>query len=192
MASSVAGHRRAFGADMVPQCYDDLELADLVVLVGSNAAWCHPVLYQRIQTARGRTRRARRRIDPRRTATSEGADLHLAIRPGTDARAVQRLLVWLAEQRRSTALHRRATRGLRRGLSARALIAPSRGDRRCNRPRGSATSRLLRAGSPQRRASSCYCQGVNQSAQGTDKVNAMINCIWRPAASASRARARSR
>ena len=52
MASSVAGHRRAFGADVVPQCYDDLELTDLIVLAGSNAAWCHPVLYQRMQTAR--------------------------------------------------------------------------------------------------------------------------------------------
>ncbi len=45
MASSVAGHRRAFGADMVPGSYEDLDCADLIVLVGSNAAWCHPVLY---------------------------------------------------------------------------------------------------------------------------------------------------
>ena len=51
MASSVAGHRRAFGADIVPGSYEDLELADLVVLVGSNIAWCHPVLYQRIAAA---------------------------------------------------------------------------------------------------------------------------------------------
>ena len=52
MASSVAGHRRAFGADTVPGIYRDLDEADLVVLVGSNAAWCHPVLYQRIMAAR--------------------------------------------------------------------------------------------------------------------------------------------
>ncbi|HXP96509.1 MAG TPA: molybdopterin-dependent oxidoreductase, partial [Telmatospirillum sp.] len=52
MSSSVAGHQRAFGADAVPGCYEDLELADLVVLVGSNAAWCHPVLFQRIQAAK--------------------------------------------------------------------------------------------------------------------------------------------
>ena len=51
MASSVAGHKRAFGSDTVPGCYEDLELADLVVLVGSNLAWCHPVLYQRIAAA---------------------------------------------------------------------------------------------------------------------------------------------
>src|SRR6266852_9559242 len=54
MASSVAGHIRAFGADVVPGCYDDWEEADLVVLVGSNAAWCHPVLFQRLVAARAR------------------------------------------------------------------------------------------------------------------------------------------
>ena len=42
MASSVAGRRRAFGSDTVPGCYEDLDQADLIVLVGSNAAWCHP------------------------------------------------------------------------------------------------------------------------------------------------------
>src|SRR5437588_888405 len=47
MASSVAAHKRAFGADVVPGVYEDLELADLVVFVGSNAAWCHPCLHQR-------------------------------------------------------------------------------------------------------------------------------------------------
>ena len=59
MASSVAGHVRAFGEDIVPGCYEDLEEADLVVLVGSNMAWCHPVLYQRLMAAR-ETRAARR------------------------------------------------------------------------------------------------------------------------------------
>ena len=52
MASSVAGHKRAFGTDTVPGCYEDLEQADLVVLVGSNLAWCHPVLFQRLVAAR--------------------------------------------------------------------------------------------------------------------------------------------
>ena len=56
MASSVAGHIRAFGEDIVPGCYDDIEAADLAVLVGSNTAWCHPVLYQRLVAARGKSR----------------------------------------------------------------------------------------------------------------------------------------
>ena len=52
MASSVAGHKRAFGSDTVPGLYEDFELADLVVLVGSNLAWCHPVLFQRLEAAK--------------------------------------------------------------------------------------------------------------------------------------------
>src|SRR5262245_29684627 len=97
MASSVAGHRRAFGADIVPQSYEDLDAADLIVLVGSNAAWCHPVLCQRMQQARAERGTRLVNIDPRRTATTEGADLHLAIRPGTDAQLWNGLLVWLVE-----------------------------------------------------------------------------------------------
>src|SRR5262249_20374459 len=73
MASSVAGHRRAFGADTVPGTYEDLDAADLLVLVGSNAAWCHPVLFQRMVKNK-RERGARIVvIDPRRTATAEDA-----------------------------------------------------------------------------------------------------------------------
>ncbi|HSR81035.1 MAG TPA: molybdopterin-dependent oxidoreductase, partial [Hyphomicrobiaceae bacterium] len=99
MASSVAGHTRAFGADVVPQCYEDLDRADLVVLAGSNAAWCHPILYQRMQTARGERGMRIVNIDPRRTATSEGVDLQLALKPGTDGTLWSGLLVWLAEHR---------------------------------------------------------------------------------------------
>ena len=97
MASSVAGHRRAFGADVVPQNYEDLELADLVVLVGSNAAWCHPVLYQRIRKAREERGTRLITIDPRRTATAEGVHLHLAIAPGTDSYLCNGLLAWPSE-----------------------------------------------------------------------------------------------
>src|SRR6187551_399651 len=84
MASSVAGHRRAFGADTVPGCYDDLDDADLLVLVGSNAAWCHPVLYQRMVANKAERGAKIVVIDPRRTATGEDADLFLPIAPGTD------------------------------------------------------------------------------------------------------------
>src|SRR3546814_8830961 len=49
MSSAVAGHMRAFGEDVVPATYDDLDAADLFVLVGSNTAWCHPIVYQRIR-----------------------------------------------------------------------------------------------------------------------------------------------
>src|SRR5258708_5974932 len=97
MASSVAGHRRAFGADTVPGNYADLDEADLIVLVGSNAAWCHPVLFQRMM--RNRAERGARIvvIDPRRTVTAEEADLFLPIAPGTDTALFCGLLVHLAE-----------------------------------------------------------------------------------------------
>ena len=99
MASSVAGHRRAFGADTVPGVYEDLDIADLIILVGSNAAWCHPVLYQRI-VANKRSRGARIVVvDPRRTATAEDADLFLPIAPGMDAVLFAGLLVYLADTR---------------------------------------------------------------------------------------------
>ena len=98
MASSVAGHRRAFGTDTVPGLYEDLELADLVVLIGSNLAWCHPVLYQRLAAAKA-ARPAMKVvvIDPRRTATCDIADLHLAIAPGSDAALFNAVLVAIAD-----------------------------------------------------------------------------------------------
>src|SRR5262249_60988435 len=76
MASSVAGHIRAFGEDIVPGCYDDVEQADLVVLVGSNTAWCHPVLYQRLAAAKEKRGTPIVLIDPRRTPTRELSTLH--------------------------------------------------------------------------------------------------------------------
>src|ERR1700755_1897126 len=85
MASSVAGHKRAFGSDTVPGQYEDFELANLVVLVGSNLAWCHPVLFQRLEAAkRARPDMKIVVIDPRRTDTCGIADLHLALKPGSD------------------------------------------------------------------------------------------------------------
>src|SRR6267378_2970337 len=98
MASSVAGHRRAFGADTVPGCYDDLDEADLLVLVGSNATWCYPVLYQRM-LANKQTRGARVVvIDPRRTDTAGDADLFLGLKPGSDTALFCGLLAYLAEK----------------------------------------------------------------------------------------------
>src|SRR6478736_5483110 len=97
MASSVAGHKRAFGTDTVPGLYEDLDQADLIVLVGSNAAWCHPVLFQRMQQNRRERGAKLVVIDPRRTATADEADLHLAIKPGTDTALFSGLLVHLAD-----------------------------------------------------------------------------------------------
>src|SRR5712672_2445720 len=97
MSSTVAGHRRAFGTDTVPGSYEDLDQADLLLLVGSNAAWCHPVLFQRM-LANKQARGARIVvIDPRRTDTVGEDDLFLGLKPGTDTALFSGLLVHLAD-----------------------------------------------------------------------------------------------
>src|SRR5471030_2644750 len=97
MSSTVAGHRRAFGADTVPGCYEDLDQADLLVLVGSNAAWCHPVLFQRMLANKQKRGARIVVIDPRRTDTSGDAELFLGLKPGTDTALFSGLLVHLAD-----------------------------------------------------------------------------------------------
>jgi assimilatory nitrate reductase catalytic subunit len=90
MSSAVAGHKRAFGEDIVPVSYEDLEQSDLIVLVGSNTAWCHPILYQRIVKAKQQRPQMKVVVvDPRRTATTDAADLHLPARTpaGSTARS---------------------------------------------------------------------------------------------------------
>jgi assimilatory nitrate reductase catalytic subunit len=178
MASSVAGHRRGFGADTVPGCYEDLDEADLLVLVGSNAAWCHPVLYQRMM-ANKQTRGARMIvIDPRRTDTAEDAELFLDLKPGTDTALFSGLLVHLTD---NDALDRgyieAHTSGFDEALARARNVA------------GSAAATALATGLSEsdvaaffkmfretERVVTMYSQGVNQSAQGTDKVNAILNC----------------
>jgi assimilatory nitrate reductase catalytic subunit len=178
MASSVAGHKRAFGSDTVPGLYEDLDQADLIVLVGSNAAWCHPVLFRRMQENR-RARGAKLVvIDPRRTATAQEADLHLAIKPGMDTALFAGLLVHLAEtdllDREYIARH---TAGFESSLERSREIAPDldtvakltgllAADVRHFYELFAATERVVTA----------WSQGVNQSAQGTDKAGAIINC----------------
>jgi len=97
MASSVAGHIRAFGEDVVPGCYEDIDQTDLAVIVGSNTAWCHPVLYQRLAAAKEKRGTRVVVIDPRRTATCNIADLHLPLRSGTDVAVFAGLLRYLVE-----------------------------------------------------------------------------------------------
>lgn len=177
MASAVAGHRRGFGADVVPGCYEDLELADLVVLVGSNLAWCHPVLHQRLETAR--TRRGTRIvvIDPRRTASCTAADLHLALIPGSDATLLDGLLVEL--ERRGlvdrVALAARAS-GLAETLQAARAAAPdiTTVAARCGLDVAD-VARFFDLFARHERVVTAFSQGVNQSSSGTDKVNAILN-----------------
>src|SRR5690606_25386015 len=92
MASAVTAHIRAFGEDVVPCTYDDLEGAELILLVGSNTAWCHPVIWQRIEAARKARGTKIVVIDPRRTETAERADLHVQLAPDGDIALFNELL----------------------------------------------------------------------------------------------------
>ncbi len=178
MASSVAGHRRAFGADTVPGVYADLDEADLIVLVGSNAAWCHPVLFQRMM--RNRAERGARVvvIDPRRTVTAEEADLFLPIEPGTDTALFCGLLVYLAEQDALDNDYIGAhTTGFQQVLARAREIAPDVAvTAAATGLREADVIRFFDLFCSTNRVVTCFSQGVNQSAQGTDKVNAIINC----------------
>ena len=178
MASSVAGHRRAFGADTVPGTYRDLDEANLIVLVGSNAAWCHPVLYQRM-VANKRARGAKIVvIDPRRTATAEEADLFLPVAPGMDTALFCGLLVQLADTHALDYAYTDAhTSGIGEALARAREIAPDVVATAAATGLAPAdVARFFALFRATEKVVTCFSQGVNQSAQGTDKVNAIINC----------------
>ncbi len=177
MASSVAGHKRAFGSDTVPGCYDDIEQADLVVLTGSNLAWCHPILFQRLQEAKKRRPALKVvGIDPRITATCDLADLHLQIKSGSDISLFSGLLSYLAEHELlDNAYIQNHTSGFEDCLE----LASKATSRQVSADTGIQESQLaefyrLFAGT--RKVVTIYSQGVNQSEQGTDTVNSIINC----------------
>lgn len=177
MSSAVAAHKRAFGADVVPGCYEDLELADLLVLAGSNAAWAHPVLYQRMK-ASARDGRKVVVIDPRRTATTQLADLHLALRPGTDTILFNGLLVWLAQHhhldRPYIADH---CQDFELALGEAETAAPSIAfvAAQCDL-NVSDVETFYQWFAETPRTVTGFSQGINQSVAGTDKGNAIINC----------------
>jgi assimilatory nitrate reductase catalytic subunit len=177
MASSVAGHRRAFGTDTVPGVYEDLEEADLIVLVGSNLLWCHPVLYQRIAAAKA-ARPAMRvvLIDPRSTKTADLADMHLAIAPDSDTALFVGLLNWLHRHDAIKAQWaEQHTAGLDGALAA-AKHWPVDAVARATGLGQEEIRQFYALWAGRERVVTAFSQGVNQSAVGTDKVNAIINC----------------
>ncbi|MEH6648599.1 MAG: molybdopterin-dependent oxidoreductase [Motiliproteus sp.] len=178
MSSAVAGHKRAFGSDTVPGCYDDLDQAELMVLTGSNMAWCHPILFQRIKAAKA-TNPAHKLvvIDPRRTATCDSADLHLPLKPGSDATLFNGLLVYLADHDAldNTFIDQHchdfetALQQARSSAPDVATVAQI-----CQLD-PIAVSTFYRWFSETPKAVTAFSQGINQSSSGTDKVNAIIN-----------------
>ncbi|MGB3405639.1 MAG: nitrate reductase [Microcoleaceae cyanobacterium] len=85
MSSAVSGYIQSFGSDGPPCCYDDLEQTDCAFLIGTNTAECHPIIFNRFRAYHKKNKQVKLIVvDPRATDTSKHADLHLAIKPGTD------------------------------------------------------------------------------------------------------------
>ncbi|MCQ1061018.1 nitrate reductase [Photobacterium sp. ZSDE20] len=176
MSSSVAGHKRAFGADIVPGCYEDLELADLIILTGSNLAWCHPILFQRIRDAKNTRKCKVIVIDPRRTPTCDIADMHLPLLPGSDVALFNGLLAFLSE---SNALDLDYIGASTEGLDLALATAFRFGDiESVQAVTGLDKTQILafyQLFAASEKTVTVYSQGVNQSTSGTDKVNSILN-----------------
>jgi assimilatory nitrate reductase catalytic subunit len=176
MASAVVAQKQAFGADLVPGCYEDLELADLVVFSGHNAAWTHPVLFRRMEAAK---RRGQRQvvIDPRRTDTAETCDLFLPLAPQSDVRLWNGLLADLIRRgavdqayvRAHVAGFETARAALEAADQSVAAVAQDCGvDARD-------LETFYRWFAETERTVSLFSMGANQSAQGVAKGAAIIN-----------------
>jgi assimilatory nitrate reductase catalytic subunit len=178
MSSSVTGHKRAFGADTVPGCYEDLEQAELTIFAGANSAWCHPVIYQRIKAAKRHNPELKVVvIDPRRTATCEIADLHLPLAIGTDVILWNGLLSYLIHSNKVDQLfvdiHTEGWSGITQSIEP--GYAAEEVAQRCGLSL-KAVETFYSWFSEHGKVVSMFSQGVNQSSSGTDKVNAIINC----------------
>jgi ferredoxin-nitrate reductase len=97
MSSAVVGYKLSLGEDSVPVCYDDIELSDCIMAAGANPAWCHPIIWRRVEAHKAANPDVKLIcIDPRKTDTAKSSDLHLQIKPGTDVtifNAIARILI---------------------------------------------------------------------------------------------------
>ncbi len=178
MSSAVAAHKRAFGEDIVPASYEDFEHTDMVVLVGSNTAWCHPVLYQRIMQAKSQNPDLFVVVvDPRFTSTCEQADLHLPILPGQDVALFNGLFQHLYQNNHvDHQFVEKHTEGLE------ALLAASESEQdiyELVKRTGISAEKLqlfFDKFAQTEKVMTLFSMGVNQSSQGVNKANSIINC----------------
>ena len=176
MSSAVAGYKATLGADAPPACYDDLNHAELIVIAGSNAAWAHPILYRRLEDAKAKNPTLKVVcIDPRRTETARASVLHLPILPGTDVALFNAVLHWLLwEDAVDAAYIAEHTEGFAELKTAVRECTPTWAARIC----GVNEAQVVEFATWWKQSSatlSMYCQGLNQSACGTDKNAALIN-----------------
>ena len=177
MSSAVAGYARSLGSDGPPCCYEDLDHCAVAFLIGTNTAECHPVLFQRL------LKRKRRQpgsvtivvVDPRQTATSDAADLHLAIRPGTDL-VLMHGLAHLMVQALTIDVEfiEESTEGFAAYAELQQAWTPERVSRLCGIPEA-ALRQLAQLWGQAPSVLSLWSMGLNQSVEGTAKVAGLIN-----------------
>jgi assimilatory nitrate reductase catalytic subunit len=177
MSSAVAAHKKAFGSDAVPCSYEDLEQTDLLVFIGSNAAWTHPVLFQRIERAKQRNSRLQLVfIDPRKTASCASADLHLPIKAGTDVILFNGLLTYLAHNGGINEAYVNASvEGLDAALAAASPWTLEAVAESCDIDIKDVL-RFYELFCATEKVVSFFSMGVNQSSAGVDKASSIINC----------------
>ena len=184
MSSAVAGYKATLGADAPPACYDDVNHAGCLFIVGSNAAWAHPILFRRIEAAKAANPAMKIIVaDPRRTDTAGLADLFLPIQPGSDVmlfNGMLHLMLWEGwTDAEYIAAHTTGFEALK------ALVrdcTPERVAQVCGISVADLTTAARwfaglegRAGATRKPTLSLYCQGLNQSSSGTAKNAALIN-----------------
>jgi len=176
MSSAVVGYKQTLGSDAPPCNYEDIDHADCILIAGSNTAWAHPILFRRLEAARA-AKPAQKLIviDPRRTETAELADLHLAIKPGTDVALFHGLLhhmIWEGHvDARFVAEHTEGFEALKALVRE---MPPAKAARLC----GIAEDDLRRAAdwfATSAASLSLYCMGLNQSSSGAAKNTSLIN-----------------
>ncbi|PSV54003.1 nitrate reductase [Photobacterium sp. GB-1] len=178
MASAVAAHNRAFGEDIVATNYSDLDNTDLIVLVGSNLVWTHPIVFKRIQQAKKQNPLLKIVvIDPRKTVTAEQADLHLALANDTDIDIYNGLIRYLIE---NNAVDRDFIAQVTEGFDAlqQEVMKDKYSLLEVSKSSGIAIEQLATFYQWMKeapRAVTVFCQGVNQASCGTDKANSIIN-----------------
>ncbi|GGB64919.1 molybdopterin-dependent oxidoreductase [Shewanella inventionis] len=178
MSSAVSAMQRTFGEDVVPGCYDDIEHAEVIILIGANTAWTHPVLFQRILAAKKANQTTLVVIDPVATATAKQADIHLAVAPGADLALFHGLLGYLADNKQLDHEYIATnTQGFEEVVGDAQLLSADVA--KLAKQVGVTEAELTQfyqLFTQNRNVLTASCQGINQSVIGTDTTNAIINC----------------
>ncbi len=176
MSSAVSGYIQSFGADGPPCCYNDLEQTDMAFLIGTNAAACHPIVFNRLRKYHKKNRDVKMIVvDPRQTATAEIADLHLAIRPGTDIDLLNGIAYLLMRWGMiDTIFIDECTTGFPEYAEVIRHYQPELVAEQCG-IRIDELETAARWWGKSQRVLSMWSMGVNQSTEGTAKVRTIVN-----------------